>query len=314
MNIQIQIPEGFLEEETRCGYVISKEMKTLWAVQLDLLAVLQTICRNHKIKYFADSGTLLGAVRHHGFIPWDDDIDIVMKRNDFEKFARVCKKGLSEPYLLQTGYTDCFCRGFARLRNTSTTALMKFDVENNTFQTYNHGIFIDIFILDNVPDNKAMLSIWLKKIELKYRFMKLGVYKRPEMYTSKGIKFACNIVNSYFSSESRRKRYYKEYEKYCSKYNQKDTKRIGYPAYSRRKNVHIWDTKSFNNSHEVPFEFLSISVPDGYDERLTVEYGDYMVMRKAPTRHGDLLFDAEHPFDQYLKSHSLEEVKAFFNE
>ena len=85
MNIKLSLPEGFLEEEVRCDYTVSKEMKKVWAVELDLLAEFQRVCKLHDIKYSVCGGTLLGAIRHKGFIPWDDDIDVMMMREEYEK-------------------------------------------------------------------------------------------------------------------------------------------------------------------------------------------------------------------------------------
>ena len=82
VELSIQLPEGFLKEETRCGYTISEEMKTLWAVQLDLTVQLFRICEKHGIRLYLSSGTILGAARHQGFIPWDDDIDLTMTRGE----------------------------------------------------------------------------------------------------------------------------------------------------------------------------------------------------------------------------------------
>ncbi len=81
-----------LEEEIRDGYKVTAEMKKLWSVQMDILEQIDKICKKHNITYYADGGTLLGAVRHKGFIPWDDDLDVQMYRDDLEKFCKVAKE------------------------------------------------------------------------------------------------------------------------------------------------------------------------------------------------------------------------------
>lgn len=125
LPIQIDLPKNFLEEEIRCGYKISSEMKKVWAVQIDLLEQVKKICKKHGLKYFADSGTLIGAIRHKGYIPWDDDIDLVMMRNDYNKFMEYAKSELEFPYFLQTVYTDKdIMRAHASLRNSKTTGYM----------------------------------------------------------------------------------------------------------------------------------------------------------------------------------------------
>ncbi|MBO7379018.1 MAG: LicD family protein, partial [Bacteroidales bacterium] len=82
VSLKYSVPESFLQEETRNGYMVTAHMKQVWAVQLDLLQELLRVCNEHGLKVFADSGTLIGAVRDHGFIPWDDDIDMCMLRED----------------------------------------------------------------------------------------------------------------------------------------------------------------------------------------------------------------------------------------
>ena len=162
LPIQIDLPKNFLEEEIRCGYKISSEMKKVWAVQIDLLEQVKKICKNHGLKYFADSGTLIGAIRHKGYIPWDDDIDLVMMRNDYNKFMEYAKSELEFPYFLQTVYTDKdIMRAHAQLRNSKTTGYMPY--EKN--RPYNKGIFIDIFPLDVIPEDPQ-----LKKFSLKIKF------------------------------------------------------------------------------------------------------------------------------------------------
>ena len=121
----LKIDKDFFKEEVRCNYTVSSKMKKVWAVELDMLKKIEEICDKYEITYYADSGTLIGVVRHNGFIPWDDDIDIVMKRDDYNKFLDVAEKELKYPYFLQTAYTDKgYCRAHAQLRNSSTTGFI----------------------------------------------------------------------------------------------------------------------------------------------------------------------------------------------
>lgn len=87
-------PENFYREEIRSGYKISPEMKKIWACQLNLLAELQKVCDRNGLKYWLDSGSLLGAIRHQGYIPWDDDIDVVMFRDDYDRLVKLSKEEL----------------------------------------------------------------------------------------------------------------------------------------------------------------------------------------------------------------------------
>ena len=87
LKLKYSVPNGFLKEETRRDYTISETMKKAWAVQMDLLQELLRVCNEHGLRVFADSGTLIGAVREKGFIPWDDDIDVAMLRNDYDKLT-----------------------------------------------------------------------------------------------------------------------------------------------------------------------------------------------------------------------------------
>ena len=155
--LNVELPEGFLDAETRCDFAISREIKEVWAVELDLLRKLDEVCRKHDIHYVASGGTMLGAVRHQGFIPWDDDMDLMMPRDDYNKLCSVAEEEFIHPYFFQTEYSDPgFMRGFARLRNSDTAGIQKFELAKR--YRFNQGIFIDIFPLDEVVDDKDLLG------------------------------------------------------------------------------------------------------------------------------------------------------------
>ena len=157
LPIKIHLPDGFLDEEIRNGYTISHEMKEIWAVELDLLVEFDRVCKENGLKYFASCGTKLGAVRHHGFIPWDDDVDVMMLRDEYDKLCKIAPQLFAYPYFFQTEETDKgSARGHAQLRNSKTTAILK--SEARMCYKYNQGIFLDIFPLDNIPDDEKLFE------------------------------------------------------------------------------------------------------------------------------------------------------------
>ena len=146
VKLNLEIPEGWLEPEEKWGFQVTRQRKEIWAVELDLLHELDRVCKKHGLTFFADSGTMLGAIRHKGFIPWDDDIDVAMMRDEYEQLCKIAGEEFSYPYFFQTEYTDHgTLRGHAQLRNSMTTAVLK--DENHTQYPFNQGIFIDIFPL-----------------------------------------------------------------------------------------------------------------------------------------------------------------------
>ena len=102
----MQVPYSYYEDEVRDGFYISSMMKRAWAASIEVLEVVDRICKKHNIKYFAEAGTLLGAVRHKGFIPWDDDLDIAMLRDEYERFLSIVEEELPDDYFLLNMYTE----------------------------------------------------------------------------------------------------------------------------------------------------------------------------------------------------------------
>ena len=138
------VSPDFLKPETICDFYVDEKRKKVWSIGIDLLVKLDQICRKHNLQYSVAFGSLLGIIRHQGFIPWDDDIDVVMPREDYEKL-RLLKCEFEEPYFLQYPGDDGYLFSFAKLRNSNTTSISK----PFRYESFNQGHFLDIFPLDN---------------------------------------------------------------------------------------------------------------------------------------------------------------------
>ena len=148
----MKFEENYFQGEYRNGFYVSGMMKRNWAAQLEVLEEIKKVCRKHDIKYFADFGTLLGAVRHKGFIPWDDDMDISMLREDYQRFLAVAQKELPKEYLVRSIHTEDEYDDLLIRVNNSTA--ISYGIEY--LQKYHGCPFIvgmDIFPIDYVPND-----------------------------------------------------------------------------------------------------------------------------------------------------------------
>lgn len=137
-------------------------IKDLQRIELEMLLEVDRICKKYNIRYFLVAGTLLGAIRHKGFIPWDDDIDICMPVEEYRKFCKVAKTDLKKEYFLQNSDTDFSNRWFSKVRKNNTTCIEKGYEKSKIHQ----GIWIDIFPLIGVKKDEK----WLKSITRKATF------------------------------------------------------------------------------------------------------------------------------------------------
>lgn len=307
VDIKLQLPDGFLNEEERCGYKISSKMKEVWAIQLDLLVEFDRVCKKHGIKYFASGGTMLGAVRHKGYIPWDDDIDLMMMRSEYNKLCKVASKAFSHPYFFQTEYTDHgSLRGHAQLRNSLTTAILQ--SEKDKKYSFNQGIFIDIFPLDAVTeDEQAFQEQYKRVMSLRkkiFRYASLTTrYYEPEKMTFKlklkalVHKFCGSFISKCFSPT----KYYKMFENECQRYNSQETKMISTLSFQFNNKQHFKYRDDYSELIEVPFEFITIPIGKNYDHALTVRYGNYKEFVVGTSCHGDVILDTDVPYTEYLK-------------
>ena len=138
-------PDSWYEDEVRDGFYVPALMKRSWAAQMDVLEQVAKVCEKHHIRWFAGYGTLLGAVRHGGFIPWDDDLDIIMFRDDYQRFNAVAQKELPDEYYIPQDVADEF-RYFTRICNRSVYCVDPALLEKCHGFPYASGI--DIFPFD----------------------------------------------------------------------------------------------------------------------------------------------------------------------
>ena len=308
MKIKIQLPEGFLETEMRCGYQVTAEMKKIWAIELDLLYEFQRVTNKLGIKYIAEGGTMLGAVRHKGFIPWDDDIDIMMMRDEYDRFCEMAPKEFCYPYFFQTEYTDPgSLRCHAQLRNSETTAIIQ--SEKSGCCKFNQGIFIDIFPLDAVPDDDLEWQKECKKAqtlyERMYHFSNLSsLYQANKAIKYYRLKQILHwIGNPIFGLLAHS--YFVKYEKECKKYNHIQTKKISLYCWGYKyKKLHR-DRTDHLETIMMDFEFLRVPVCKNYDHALTQIFGDWRKFVIGGSQHGKVFFDTEKSYRYYIKNPHL---------
>ena len=165
------------------------QLRKLQLTMLEMLMLVDKICKENDIQYSLCSGTLLGAVRHKGFIPWDDDLDIRMTRENYDKFLEVWDKLQPEGYLLQNKENSPrFPSSFSKIRKCHTTFL-QFESERGAHHT---GIFVDIFPLDRIPRNR------IKKCIFYISCLKYQIYTRDKSHLNSNalVNLCAAILNS----------------------------------------------------------------------------------------------------------------------
>ena len=279
-----------LNAETICDFYVDEQRKNVWQIELDIVEKIDEICRKHNLKYSLAGGSLLGAVRHKGFIPWDDDIDIVMLRDSYNKFLDIAEKEFPEPYFVQYYKTEKgYYYGHAQIRNSNTTAITKGDANNN----FNHGIFVDIFPLDNIPDDQDEKEKFLKKVTRKKKV--ISIIPRGNLWLKIVLKkIWIKIRNIDKEIET--------FEKFIQKYDNIETKQVG--ALGFRQEEFKYEKKWLEEIRDVKFEYLNLMGSTYYDEWLKRQYGNYLEIPKDKngTLHGNMFFDTKKSYKYYLKN------------
>lgn len=279
--MKLDIPDSFLKEEVRCDYTVSEEMKRCWAASLKILSVIDDICKQNGIRYFAMYGTLLGAVRHKGFIPWDDDVDIGMLRSDYDRFFAIAAKAM--PY----GYQEISYRTFAgyeevvrRISNGYDLTKESIEWRKNNFYGFPYVVGVDVFPMDYIPENPEerdlfyqILYILMSAIECFKADSKTTAEQNEKILGQ--IETMLNVSIRRDGTELSQLLYLAEYV--SASYGPEDSGTIGEALDHMGGDVagkYLMPVSLYQDLTDIDFEMVKIPVPRDYDRLLKGIFGE----------------------------------------
>ena len=270
--------QSYFEDEVKDGFYVPSEMKHAWAAQLEVLWDVDRVCQKHHIEYFLSWGSLLGAVRHHGFIPWDDDLDICMKRPDFQRFMEIAKEELPENYVvekdifLENGINlVCRINNAQRIRNDADFL--------EKYHEFPYVAGLDVFPMDYLaPDeesDKKQMELLDQLVAAMIIFHKTKTCNFPEMEMR--LRYIEDLSREKIKRDATAgEQLSRLWTKTCGMYGEKDSDYL--TSMDLWKNGHRFrmPKEYFSNSVRIPFENMRVPVPVGYDALLKYMFGDYM--------------------------------------
>lgn len=287
----MKFPEIFFEAEVRDGFQISEMMKRAWAAQLEVLEIIDGICRKHRITYFATSGTLLGAVRHKGYIPWDDDIDIALLREDYNRLLKVLPEELPDGFVIAGMYADSKrlqeAADVQQLRVIADEEYWSFPKYLNRFHGFPYPrIGLDIFSLDYIPDDPEKAKIQIRLIHLVMWLLTHWeeVLEKGELEVKvKEIEAACKV--QLVRDETLKNQLWRLVDRLSSYYDRESGSKVTNFSIWLLEKPYSMKRSWYDEIVEIPFEHITIPVPKNYHEILTEYYGDYMHPVKDAAMH-----------------------------
>lgn len=271
--------------------------KDALAVELQLLDRLLDVCKNNNLHIYIDGGTLLGAVRHKGYIPWDDDIDLLMPREDYDRLIQIGPEAFEKPVLFQSYQTDTeYYRTHIQLRMDGTAGFIPEELVGAKFH---QGIFIDVFPLDRVP--KSPVANWLQwmRICLIRKCMNL-IYSQH--VSGSFLKRLLHKVAYWFFRPLLPLRFlHKRLEKVMTSASE-DSGWATLLCINRHINQNLLDLHWYDETVYLDFEGRKVPAPGCYHQVLAAKYGPYyMTPKNSGTLHGRLVLDANMSYTEYQK-------------
>ena len=255
--------------------------------ELEMLDDINAICQKNGIDIFLGGGSLLGAIRHGGFIPWDDDIDLNIPRKFVDKFIELIELNFKQKYVIQYNNKNMICP-FIKIKMNGT--IIKGPLDNNS----ENGVCIDIFIIENVPNSIIERYFFGMVCTTKLFFLScLNVYKNDNrLYLNVVKQSTISYINYLFKRTLgllwSKKEYYVraiECDKLFSKYKDVDTKMVCIPTGRKHYFGELYSKNMFSENKIIKFEKISCKVPVQYDKYLKNLYGDdYMKIPEEEKR------------------------------
>lgn len=263
-----------LQQNVKHKTLTQAELKELQKIELELLVEIDRICRKYDIKYSIDGGTLLGAIRHKGFIPWDDDADVIMNRNEYVKLMDVLDKELDHTrfYYQDIDRTKGYRWGYGKLRRRDT----EFIRLNQEHMPYEQGIFMDVFVCDTVPNNYILRCVCNYQSYIYRKIFYSEVGRNVASGFSKFIYQGFSKIPEKWIKKS-----YSRFVKRCNSKKSEWVKCLTFPACNK---MYGYRRSWYEDTSDIEFEGIMFKGCTEYDEYLKFLFGDYMILPPVEKR------------------------------
>lgn len=305
----MKFSDDFLKREIRDGFEIDEMMKRAWAAEIEVLLVVDEVCRRNDLQYFAYAGTLLGAVRHQGFIPWDDDIDICLKRDEYDRLIRLLPQELPQGFVVAGMYA-----ADERLQNAANVPQLRV-IADETLWNFNdymkrfHGfpyqrVGIDIFPLDAIP--KDMKQAELQKDIIRHGIVLLRDWDslKKQQSLERAIQELEQMSGVQIPrGDGNRNWIWRMLDAVSSLYRIDESEELTrYAAWINKDRFRL-RKEWFDEIVYLPFENIRIPVPAEYDKFLTARYGDWRKPVKGAAGH-------DYPFYGHMEDELKKQIAA----